>query len=128
METISMIRFLLSVTEMDIQIRSHTPDLGVAPSGIDFNPEVDKSVRIILEHARTPSDHTTTPHQITSWADAFGDSDNELGDDADDIVEDDWLPLQGKGSSKLSKEFDGTPMWCNLSLIALHSLVSEITD
>ncbi|KAF3433317.1 hypothetical protein FNV43_RR24419 [Rhamnella rubrinervis] len=67
--------------KMNIQIRPSAPDLGAAPSRTDFNSEVD----------------------------AFGDSDDELGNDADDIVENEWPPLQGEGSSKPSKEFDGTP-------------------
>ncbi|KAF3454128.1 hypothetical protein FNV43_RR04575 [Rhamnella rubrinervis] len=36
----------------------------------------------------TPSMPTTNTLEITSWPDAFGDSDDEPGDDANDIVED----------------------------------------
>ncbi|KAF3440933.1 hypothetical protein FNV43_RR19219 [Rhamnella rubrinervis] len=94
--------------EMSITARLISPDLGVAPSRIDFDTEVGKSIRNTSENVRTTSNHTTVPRQITLWANAFGDSNVELGDDANDMVEDDWLPLQGEGSSKPSNEFDGT--------------------
>ncbi|KAF3452087.1 hypothetical protein FNV43_RR08183 [Rhamnella rubrinervis] len=82
--------------------------------------------------------------------DAFSDSDDEPGDDADDIVEDEWQTLQGAGSSNPSKKLDGTPYvgqqsntmamvpfvssdartaaQRNLDLVASHPLVSETYD
>ncbi|KAF3441583.1 hypothetical protein FNV43_RR15497 [Rhamnella rubrinervis] len=92
------------------------------------------------------------PRQVTSWADAFGGSEDELNDDdyANDIVEDEWPPLPGEGSSKPSNEFDGTPYvgqqsntmvmvpfesfgaltaeQRNLNLVASQPSVSETTD
>ncbi|KAF3455810.1 hypothetical protein FNV43_RR00452 [Rhamnella rubrinervis] len=62
-----------------------------------------------FEKVRTTSNHTTVPRQITLWADTFSDSDEEIGDDADDTVEDEWPLLQGEESSKPSNEYDGTP-------------------
>ncbi|KAF3454127.1 hypothetical protein FNV43_RR04574 [Rhamnella rubrinervis] len=58
----------------------------------------------------TPSHHFTVPHQVTLWADAFGDLGDEPDDDdyPDDFGEDEWLLLQGEGSSKPSNEFDDT--------------------
>ncbi|KAF3433719.1 hypothetical protein FNV43_RR24822 [Rhamnella rubrinervis] len=81
--------------EINITAPPTSPDIGVAPTRTDFDIEVGKSVPITSESVRTTSNHTTVPRQITSWANAFGDSYEELGDDADDIVEDEWPPLQG---------------------------------
>ncbi|KAF3440720.1 hypothetical protein FNV43_RR19006 [Rhamnella rubrinervis] len=75
---------------------------------------------------------------------------DEPGNDADDIVEDEWPTLQGAGSSNPSKELDGTlyvgqqlntmvmipfvssdactAAQRNLNLVASHPLVSETTD
>ncbi|KAF3455336.1 hypothetical protein FNV43_RR05784 [Rhamnella rubrinervis] len=92
-------------TEMGIEVRPPTPDLVDAPSRIDLNTEVGKSVRIISKSVRTPLHY----RHITSWADTFGDSEDELDNYVDNRVEEEWSPLQGKGSSKPSKEFDGIP-------------------
>ncbi|KAF3441133.1 hypothetical protein FNV43_RR15044 [Rhamnella rubrinervis] len=86
--------------EMSITAQPTSPDLDAALSRTDFDFEVGKSVQ-------TTSNHTMVPRQITSWVDAFGDSDEELSD-ANDIVKDKWQPLQGEGFSKPSNEFDGT--------------------
>ncbi|KAF3453075.1 hypothetical protein FNV43_RR03509 [Rhamnella rubrinervis] len=58
-----------------------------------------------------PSVPTTNAFEVISWADAFGDLGDESDDDdyADDFGEAEWSPLQGKGSSKPSNEFDDTP-------------------
>ncbi|KAF3434669.1 hypothetical protein FNV43_RR21754 [Rhamnella rubrinervis] len=45
---------------------------------------------------------------VTSWADTFGNSDDEFSDDVDDIIEDEWPPLQYENPSKPSYDFDGT--------------------
>ncbi|KAF3455104.1 hypothetical protein FNV43_RR05552 [Rhamnella rubrinervis] len=51
------------------------------------------SVQIILESVLTSSYHNTVPRQITLWEDAFGNLDDEISDDANDIIEDKWSPL-----------------------------------
>ncbi|KAF3436055.1 hypothetical protein FNV43_RR23147 [Rhamnella rubrinervis] len=84
-------------------------DLSVDPSRTDFNTEIGKSSRTTLESDRILSHRSTVPRQVTSWTDAFGDSYDKLDDYGDDRVEDEWPPLQGKGSSKPSNEFNGTP-------------------
>ncbi|KAF3453861.1 hypothetical protein FNV43_RR04302 [Rhamnella rubrinervis] len=81
---------------MSVAARSTSLDLVAAPSKTNFDTEMGKSVRITSESVQNTLNHTTIPRQITSWADAFGDLDEELGDDADDIVEDEWPPLQGE--------------------------------
>ncbi|KAF3451351.1 hypothetical protein FNV43_RR07446 [Rhamnella rubrinervis] len=80
-------------------------------SHTDINTETGKSIWTTSEGDRTPSHHSTVPHQVTSWADAFGVSGDEPEDNdyAYDFGEDEWLPLQGVGSSKPSNEFDDTP-------------------
>ncbi|KAF3452095.1 hypothetical protein FNV43_RR08191 [Rhamnella rubrinervis] len=80
-------------TEIGIDVRSTALDLCVDPKRTDFNTDVGKSVQ-------TPSYHSTIPHQVISWADAFG--------DVDDIVKDEWPPLQGEDFSKPSHDFYGT--------------------
>ncbi|KAF3443361.1 hypothetical protein FNV43_RR13043 [Rhamnella rubrinervis] len=57
-------------------------DLGAAPSRTDSNIEAGESVQI-------PSYNSTVSHQITSWSDTFGDSDDKYDDYVDDRVEDD---------------------------------------
>ncbi|KAF3432339.1 hypothetical protein FNV43_RR27079 [Rhamnella rubrinervis] len=104
-------------TKMDIEVRPSAPDLGVTPNKTNFDTEVDKSV-CNSKNVQNPSDYDTIPHHVTSWANAFGDSDDENDDYEDNKVEDEWLPLQddtienewsplqGKGSSEASKEND----------------------
>ncbi|KAF3440757.1 hypothetical protein FNV43_RR19043 [Rhamnella rubrinervis] len=99
---------------------------------------------------QTPSYHSMVPRQVTSWADAFGNLDDEPGEDTDDIVEDEWLPLQGENPLKPSQDFDSTlyvgqhsnsmaivpfnsfgsltTAQRNLDLVASHPSVSETTD
>ncbi|KAF3445855.1 hypothetical protein FNV43_RR11032 [Rhamnella rubrinervis] len=72
-------------TKMGIDVRSTTSDLGAAPNRTVFNTNVGKTVEITLESVQTPSCHSMVPRHITSWADVFGDSNDELGDDAYDI-------------------------------------------
>ncbi|KAF3451849.1 hypothetical protein FNV43_RR07945 [Rhamnella rubrinervis] len=74
--------------EMGIEVRSTSLDLGAAPSRTEFNTKLGKSVRITLKNVWTPAYHGTVPRPITSWADAFGNLDDEHGNDVDDIVED----------------------------------------
>ncbi|KAF3437554.1 hypothetical protein FNV43_RR20309 [Rhamnella rubrinervis] len=81
-------------------------DLSAAPSRTNFDIEVGKSVCNTLESVWTTLNHAMVSRHIISWADAFGDSDEELNDDT---VEDEWPPLQVEGSSKPSNEFDGIP-------------------
>ncbi|KAF3453948.1 hypothetical protein FNV43_RR04389 [Rhamnella rubrinervis] len=73
--------------------------------------EAGKSIQTTSEGDRTPSHHSTVPRQVTSWANAFGDSGDEPEDDdfVNDFGEDEWPPLQGEGSSKPSNELDDTP-------------------
>ncbi|KAF3431802.1 hypothetical protein FNV43_RR26538 [Rhamnella rubrinervis] len=81
--------------EMSIAARPSSPDLGAAPSRIDFDTEVGKNVRITSENVRILSLYSTIPHQVISWAYAFGELDNEIDDYEDDRFEDEWLALQG---------------------------------
>ncbi|KAF3452092.1 hypothetical protein FNV43_RR08188 [Rhamnella rubrinervis] len=90
--------------------------------------------------------------QLFALADAFGDSGDEPEDDdyANDFGKDEWPPLQGEGSSKLSNEFYDTPYTGqqsntmamvpfessgalsaaqrNLDLVASQPNISETTD
>ncbi|KAF3449550.1 hypothetical protein FNV43_RR10279 [Rhamnella rubrinervis] len=98
--------------KMDMEVRSSAPDLDAAATGTDINTETGKSIRTTSEGDRTSSHHSTVPHQVTSWANAFDGSGDEPEDNDyvnDFVGEDDWLPLQGEGSSKPSNEFDDTP-------------------
>ncbi|KAF3432533.1 hypothetical protein FNV43_RR27273 [Rhamnella rubrinervis] len=82
-------------TEMDIEVQPSAPNLGVAPSRTNFGTKVDKSVHN-SENVRNPSDYSMVPRHFTSWADAFGDLDDENDDYEDDKVEDEWLPLRNE--------------------------------
>ncbi|KAF3450038.1 hypothetical protein FNV43_RR06117 [Rhamnella rubrinervis] len=125
--------------EKGTNVQSSASDLSVTPSRAEFNTDVGKSVRITAESIQTLSYHSTTPRQVTSWADTFGDSDDELGDDANDIVEDEWPPLKGEGSSGGQQSnsmamvlFDScgalTAAQQNLNLIVSQPSVLEPTD
>ncbi|KAF3453181.1 hypothetical protein FNV43_RR03619 [Rhamnella rubrinervis] len=89
----------------------HKDDLDAATTRTDINTETGKSIQTTSEGDRTPSHHSTVPRQVTSWANAFGDSGDEPEDDdfVNDFGEDEWPPLQGEGSSKPSNELDDTP-------------------
>ncbi|KAF3443159.1 hypothetical protein FNV43_RR17080 [Rhamnella rubrinervis] len=89
---------------------------GNATSRTDLNIEVGKSVRITSERVWTPSYY----RHITSWEDTFGDSDDELDDYIDDRVEEEWPPLQGKGSSNPSKEFDSSIMKDKREMLSIN--------
>ncbi|KAF3449089.1 hypothetical protein FNV43_RR09813 [Rhamnella rubrinervis] len=119
-------------TELGIEVRPSAPYLGTTPSMTDFNTETGKSIRTTSESDQTPSHHFTVSHQVTLWANAFGDSDDEPDNDdyADDIAEDEWPPLQGEGSSKPSNEFDHTPyvgQHSNIKAIVLFDSSGALT-
>ncbi|KAF3451240.1 hypothetical protein FNV43_RR07335 [Rhamnella rubrinervis] len=80
-------------TEMGIEVRLPAPDLGATPTMTEFNIETSKSIQTTSKSDRTPSHHSTVPHQVMSWVDAFGDSNDELDDYGDDKVEDKWPTL-----------------------------------
>ncbi|KAF3432494.1 hypothetical protein FNV43_RR27234 [Rhamnella rubrinervis] len=74
-------------TETAIEVHPSAPDLVAAPNRTDFNTETGKSIWTILESDWIPSHHAMVPRQVTLWADAFGDKDDEPHDNdyADDI-------------------------------------------
>ncbi|KAF3433638.1 hypothetical protein FNV43_RR24741 [Rhamnella rubrinervis] len=90
-------------TEIGIKVQPSASNLGTTPNKTDFNTEVGKSVRN-SKNVRTPSHYSTVPHQVISWVDAFGDSDNEIDDYKDDRFKDELPALQSEGSSQPSKE------------------------
>ncbi|KAF3445698.1 hypothetical protein FNV43_RR10874 [Rhamnella rubrinervis] len=79
--------------EMGIKIQPTILNLGVVPSRVDFNTEVGKRFWTTSDTVWSPAYHGTVPCPIISWADAFGNSDEEHGDDVDDIIEGDWPSL-----------------------------------
>ncbi|KAF3445699.1 hypothetical protein FNV43_RR10875 [Rhamnella rubrinervis] len=91
-----------TIEEIDHQQVAVLFNMGSASNRTNFNMDVGKSIQITLETVQTPSYHSTVPHQVTSWANAFGDSDDESDDDANDIIKDEWPPLQGENPSKPS--------------------------
>ncbi|KAF3457448.1 hypothetical protein FNV43_RR02106 [Rhamnella rubrinervis] len=106
-----------TIAKMGINVRSIASDLGAAHNRTDFNIVIGKSVQITLETVQTSSYHSTVPHQVTSWTYAFGDSNDEPGDDLDDIVEDEWPPLQGETLQNLHMISMVPQMWVSIQIL-----------